>query len=94
MFTITGKQKYGAVWHEGKCLVTFKRGVATTDDPAVAEIMKAKGYTVTGEAPDPLAKMGKADLKDYAAKKGIDLTNVPDKTADIRAAIKAAEAEQ
>ena len=96
MFTITGKQKFGAVWANGKCLVVFNRGVATTDDPAVAEIMKAKGYTVEGEAPvvDPFAKMGKDDLKAYAAEHGVDLTDVPDKKADILAAIKAAEAEQ
>lgn len=49
MFTITGKQRHGAVWHEGQSLVTFVRGVATTNDPAVAEIVRAKGYTVTGE---------------------------------------------
>ncbi len=94
MFTITGKQKYGAVWHEGKCLVQFVRGVATTDDPAVADIMRAKGYTVEGEAPvvDPFAKMNKADLKAYAAEHGIDLTDVPDKVDPIREAIRAAEA--
>lgn len=96
MFKITGKQKFGAVWANGKCIAVFNRGVATTDDPAVAEIMKAKGYTVEGEAPvvDPLAKMNKDDLKAYAVEHGIDLTDVADKKADILAAIKAAEAEQ
>ena len=96
MFKITGKQKFGAVWANGKCLAVFNRGVATTDDPAIAEILKAKGYTVEGEAPvvDPFAKMDKAELKAYAAEHGVDLTDVPDKKADILAAIKAAEAEQ
>lgn len=63
MFTITGKQKFGAVWVNGKCIAYFKNGVATTNDPAVADIMRAKGYTVTDKAPkiDP---KGKADQKD------------------------------
>lgn len=58
MFKISGKQKYGGVWADGKCIAKFINGVATTDDPAVAEIMRAQGYTVEGEAPvtDPLAK--------------------------------------
>lgn len=94
MFTIRGKQKFGAVWQDGRCLVTFKHGIATTDDPAVAEIMKAKGYTVAGEVPvvNSFAKMDKADLKTYAAEHGIDLTEVPDKKGDILAAIEMAEA--
>ena len=50
MFTITGKQRYGAVWHKGKCLVTFQRGVAITDDPEAAATLRAKGYTITGPA--------------------------------------------
>lgn len=96
MFKITGKQKFGAVWKNGKCIAVFNRGVATTDDPAVADILRADGYTVEGEAPvvDPLSKMDKGELKAYAAEHGVDLTNVPDKKADILAAIKAAEADQ
>lgn len=96
MFKISGKQKYGGVWADGKCIAKFINGVATTDDPAVAEIMRAQGYTVEGEAPvtDPLAKMSKDDLKAYAVEHGIDLTNVPDKKADILAALTAAEGGQ
>lgn len=51
MFKISGKQKYGGVWADGKCIAKFINGVATTDDPTVAEIMRAQGYTVEGEAP-------------------------------------------
>lgn len=96
MFKISGKQKYGGVWADGKCIAKFTNGVATTDDPAVAEIMRAQGYTVEGEAPvtDPFSKMSKDDLKAYAVEHGIDLTNVPDKKADILAAVKAAEGGQ
>ena len=93
MFEISGKQQFGGVWHEGECIAKFINGVAITDDPAVAEILKSKGYSVEGEAPvvDPLSKMDKAELKTYAEEHGIDLTDVPDRKADILAAITAAE---
>lgn len=94
MFTVTGKQQFGSVWKDGKCIATFRHGVATTDDAGVAEYLSCLGYTVEGEAPaaDPLARMKKDNLKKYAAENGIDLTGIPDKAKDILAAIKAAEA--
>lgn len=49
MYKITGKQKFGAVYHEGKCLAVFQKGVATTEDAEAAKILKSKGYTVTEE---------------------------------------------
>lgn len=94
MYKITGKQRFGAVWADGKCLVVFNRGVGTTNDPEAAEKLKAMGYTVEGEAPapaDPLAAMKVDELKAYAAEKGIDLGDAT-KKADILAAIRAAEA--
>lgn len=93
MFKITGKQQFGGVWDKGTCLAVFNRGVATTNDPDAAEILKAKGYTVTGEAPvtDPLDKMTVEELKAYAAEKNIDLGDAT-KKAEIKAVIKAAEA--
>lgn len=53
MFKIKGKQQFGGVWADGKCIAKFTNGVATTNDPAVAEILKAKGYTVEGEQDQP-----------------------------------------
>lgn len=92
MYKITGKQRFGAVWADGKCLVVFNRGVGTTNDPEAAEKLKAMGYTVEGEAPaDPLAAMKVDELKAYAAEKGIDLGDAI-KKADILAVIRAAEA--
>lgn len=92
MFTITGKQKFGAVWYDGKCLITFNRGIATTDDSESAKILKDMGYQVEGEATvlDPFTSMTKAELEDFAKEHGIDLTKVPDKKADILDTIKAA----
>ena len=93
MFTITGKQEFGAVWKNGKCLAVFQKGVATTDDPSVADILRADGFSVEGEAPaiDPLDKMKVDELKDYAAEKDIDLGEAT-KKAEILAVIRAAEA--
>ena len=92
MYKITGKQRFGAVWADGKCLVVFNRGIGTTNDPEAAEKLKTMGYTVEGEAPaDPLAAMKVDELKAYAAEKGIDLGDAT-KKADILAAIRAAEA--
>lgn len=51
MYRITGKQKFGAVWADGKCLAVFHRGVAHTDDPEKAKKLQELGYVVEGEAP-------------------------------------------
>ena len=93
MFTISGKQKFGGVWVNGKCIAVFKRGIATTNDQGAADILRAMGYTVTGEAPaiDPLAGMKVDELKAYATEKGIDLKGA-EKKADILKAIREAEA--
>lgn len=96
MYKITGKQKFGAVWANGECVAIFNRGVAYTNDTAKADILRAKGYTVEGEPDqvevqaDPLKKMTVDELKEYAATNGIDLGKAT-KTADILAAIQAAE---
>ena len=50
MYKITGKQKFGAVHHGGECIAVFEKGVAYTDDPENAEILRGMGYTVEGEA--------------------------------------------
>ncbi len=93
MFAITGKQEFGAVWKNGKCLAVFQKGVAVTDDPAVADILRADGFSVTGEAPalDSLDKMKVDELRDYAKEKGVDLGEAA-KKADILSLIQAAEA--
>lgn len=101
MYKITGKQRFGAVWVDGECIATFNRGVAETNDTVKADVLRGMGYTVEGapdqvESPaaDPFAKMSKDELKNYAAEHGIDLTDVPDKKADLLKAIKETEAEQ
>lgn len=53
MFKISGKQKFGGVWANGVCIAKFTNGVATTNDPAAAEILKGMGYTVEGEQDQP-----------------------------------------
>lgn len=72
--------------------VHFANGKAEIDSDRMAKWFKTHpGYIVEGgEAPDPLAGMTKDELKEFAASNGIDLTNVPDKKADILSAIKAA----
>ena len=49
MFTITGKQKFGAVWHDGRCIARFVKGVAYVDSPEDADYLKSLGYTVEGQ---------------------------------------------
>lgn len=49
MFKVSGKQRFGGVWANGKCIAVFINGVAETNDPEAAEILKAQGYTVEGE---------------------------------------------
>ena len=51
MFKITGKQRFGAAYRNGKCIVTFRKGVGYTDSADDAEYLKAQGYTVEGENP-------------------------------------------
>lgn len=49
MFTISGKQKFGAVWHDGRCIVRFTKGVAHVDNPEDAKYLESLGYTVEGQ---------------------------------------------
>lgn len=94
MFKITGKQRFGAAYRNGKCIVTFRKGVGYTDNADDAEYLKSKGYAVEGEAPadpDPLAGMTAKELTAYAVDHGIDLTGVPNSKGKILAAIRAAE---
>lgn len=51
MFKITGKQRFGAVYRGGKCIVNFRNGVGYTDNADDAEYLKKQGYTVEGKAP-------------------------------------------
>lgn len=50
MFKISGKQYFGAVWQNGKCIAHFNRGVALTNDPEAAKALADMGYVVEGEA--------------------------------------------
>ena len=94
MFKISGKQRFGAAYRNGKCIVTFRKGIGYTDSADDAEYLKKKGYTVEGEAPadpDPLAGMTAKELTAYATDHGIDLTGVPNSKGKILAAIRAVE---
>ena len=73
--------------------VQFANGKAEVNSDRMAQWFKDHpGYTVEGgEKSDPLSGMNKDELKAFAAENGVDLTNVPDKKADILSAIKAAE---
>ena len=94
MYKITGKQRFGAAYRNGKCIVTFRKGVGYTDNADDAEYLKSKGYAVEGEPPanpDPLAGMTNKELIAYAQDRGIDLTGVPNNKGKILAAIRAVE---
>lgn len=94
MYKITGKQRFGAAYRNGKCVVTFRKGVGYIDNADDAEYLKNKGYTVEGEAPvnlDPLAGMTAKELTAYATDHGIDLTGVSNSKGKILAAIRAVE---
>lgn len=94
MYKITGKQRFGAAYRNGKCVVTFRKGVGYTDNADDADWLKKKGYTVEGEPaadPDPLAGMTAKELTAYATDHGIDLTGVPNSKGKILAAIRAVE---
>lgn len=94
MFKITGKQRFGAAYRNGKCIVTFRKGVGYTDNADDAEYLKSKGYAVEREPPanpDPLAGMTAKELTAYATDHGIDLTGVPNSKGKILAAIRAVE---
>lgn len=96
MYRISGKQEFGAVWKNDKCIAVFNNGVATTDDSDIADLLREDGYTVEGESSEnaPLIKMSKDELKAYAAEHGVDLSDIPDKKADILAAIQTVDIEQ
>ena len=73
--------------------VQFANGKAEFDSDRMAQWFKTHpGYKVEGgeSAADPLSGMNKDELKAFAADNGIDLTDIPDKKADILSAIKAA----
>lgn len=94
MFKISGKQRFGGVYRNGKCVVTFRKGIGYTDNADDAAYLKEKGYTVEGEAPanpDPMAGMTAKELTAYATDHGIDLTGVPNNKGEILAAIRAVE---
>jgi len=90
MFKVTGKQRFGGVYRNGKEVVTFHKGVGYTDNPDDAEYLKNKGFTVEGKPPtpvDPLAELSAKDLMAYATDHGIDLTDVPNRKEKILAAL-------
>lgn len=94
MFKVTGKQRFGAVYRNGKEIVNFRNGVGYTDNADDAEHLKNKGFTVEGKAPtpvDPLKGLTAKDLIAYATDHGIDLTDVPNRKEKILAAIRAVE---
>ncbi len=68
MYKIIGKQRFGAVWANGECVVMFNHGVAYTNDTAKADILRAKGYTVEGE-PDEVETDSKEVRDDVGAAK-------------------------
>ena len=94
MFKVTGKQRFGAVYRNGKEIVNFRNGVGYTDNTDDAEYLKNRGFTVEGNPPAPfypLAGLTAKDLISYATDHGIDLTDVPNKKEKILAAIRAVE---
>ena len=94
MFKVTGKQKFGAVYRNGKSIVTFHKGIGYTDNADDAEYLKGLGYTVEGGQTvpvDPMASMTNKELMAYATDHGIDLTGVPNNKGKILAAIRAVE---
>lgn len=94
MYKISGKQRFGTVYRNGKCIATFRKGVGYTDNADDAEYLKEKGYTVEGDPAanaDPLAGMTAKELTIYAVDHGIDLTSVPNQKGKILAAIRAVE---
>ena len=58
MYTITGKQKYGAVWANGTCVAIFQNGKAHTNDTDKAEILRKMGYMVTGMPEETASDIG------------------------------------
>lgn len=48
MYRVTGKQRFGAVWANGKCLAVFRNGEALVST-AAAEALRARGYRVEEE---------------------------------------------
>lgn len=48
MFKVTGKQRFGSVWHDGRCIAQFNKGVAHVNNPNDAEYLKTLGYAVDG----------------------------------------------
>lgn len=46
MITISGKQRFGSVWHDGRCIAQFNKGVAYTDNSEDAKYLETLGYGV------------------------------------------------
>lgn len=80
MYKISGKQQFGAVWDNGKCIAIFNRGVAYTNDTEHAELLREKGYTVEGEA-DPIETMVDENVEDSEEVAQVD-ENVEDSKAE------------
>lgn len=99
MYTVYGKQRWGAVWHEGRCIAAFRRGLAVIDSETDARLLLGMGYQVDGleaiEATEAtevadLSSMTVAELRAYAETNDIDLAGATRK-ADILAAVQAAQ---
>ena len=94
MFKVTGKQRFGAVYRNGKQIVNFRNGIGYTDSADNAEYLKNQGFMVEGKSPppvDPLTGLSAKELIAYATDHGIDLTDVQNKREKILAAIRAVE---
>jgi len=62
--------------------------VKVVDSEDKAEALKSKGFEVVKDAEEktekPLSKMTEAELDAYAAEKGIDLTDLKNKTEKLK----------
>lgn len=52
-YRITGKQRFGAQYADGRCIAVFDRHTAETDSAEDAKVLKKLGYTVE---PDPTTR--------------------------------------
>lgn len=94
MFIVSGKQEYGAVYRNGSCIITIRKGVGYTDNAEDAEHLRSLGFKVEDDNPapvDPLAGLTAKWLTAYAEEHGIDLTGVPNRKEKLLAAIRAVE---
>ena len=70
MYKVTGGQRFGAVWDNGKCLALFQKGVAYIKDTSTAERLREMGYTVEGEAEEAPKEKDSPMEVDQSAKMG------------------------